>query len=72
MSRLVDARVVAEHLSVPTSWVREQSRANAIPHVRLGRYVRFDLEAVDAWWQGLAAGPSGPARYRKHGPRSTP
>jgi excisionase family DNA binding protein len=69
MSRLVDAPVVAEHLSVPVSWVREQARAENIPHVRLGRYVRFDLEAVDAWWQAMASGaPASAPRYRKHRP----
>jgi excisionase family DNA binding protein len=47
--QLVDAAAVAELLGVPTSWVREQVRAGAIPHVRLGRYVRFDLEDVHRW-----------------------
>jgi excisionase family DNA binding protein len=47
--RLVDAAAIADLLGVPTSWVREQTRAGAIPHVRLGRYVRFDEDAVRAW-----------------------
>jgi excisionase family DNA binding protein len=47
--RLVDARVVADRLGVPESWVRETTRSGAIPHVRLGRYVRYDLEDVGAW-----------------------
>jgi excisionase family DNA binding protein len=68
MSRLVDAPVVAEHLSVPTTWVREQARAENIPHVRLGRYVRFDLAAVDEWWQALQVEPLAAPRYRKHRP----
>jgi excisionase family DNA binding protein len=50
--RLVDAQVVADRLAVPVSWVREQTRSGAIPHLRLGRYVRFDLDDVDAWLAG--------------------
>ena len=47
--RLVDAAAVAERLGVPVSWVRESTRSGAIPHVRLGRYVRFDLDDVASW-----------------------
>jgi excisionase family DNA binding protein len=47
--RLLDAKAVAERLGVPESWVRESARSGAIPHVRLGRYVRFDLADVEAW-----------------------
>jgi excisionase family DNA binding protein len=47
--RLIDAKAVAERLGVPESWVRESARSGAIPHVRLGRYVRFDLADVEAW-----------------------
>jgi excisionase family DNA binding protein len=47
--RLIDAAAVAERLGVPTSWVREQTRSGAIPHLKLGRYIRFDLDDVDRW-----------------------
>jgi excisionase family DNA binding protein len=47
--RLLDAHEVAEWLGVPESWVRESARSGAIPSVRLGRYVRFDLGDVEAW-----------------------
>jgi excisionase family DNA binding protein len=47
--RLLDAAEVAERLGVPQSWVMESARSGAIPHIRLGRYVRFDLEDVEAW-----------------------
>jgi excisionase family DNA binding protein len=61
--RLLDAAEVAEMLAVPTSWVREQTRAGQIPHLRLGRYVRFEREAVLEWLEGQRAGQS-----RKHQP----
>lgn len=47
--RLLSAAEVAERLSVPESWVREATRSGAMPCVRLGRYVRFELQAVEAW-----------------------
>lgn len=47
--RLLDAKAIAERLGVPESWVRETARSDAIPCVRLGRYVRFDLTDVEAW-----------------------
>ena len=54
MSRLVDAQAVADHIGLKLSWVREQTRRKRIPHVPLGRYVRYDLDAIDEWWQSLA------------------
>ena len=50
--RLLDAKEVADRLGVPESWVRESARSGAIPCVRLGRYVRFDLADVEAWLEG--------------------
>jgi len=47
--RLFTAGEIAERLGVPETWVRESARSGAIPHVRLGRYVRFDLGDVEAW-----------------------
>jgi excisionase family DNA binding protein len=64
--RLVDAAVIAELLSVPKGWVLEQARNGVIPHVRLGRYVRFDADEVRAWVASLSSG-GGPS-YRKHRP----
>jgi excisionase family DNA binding protein len=57
--RLLSAAEVGEFLGVPESWVRAQTRrpvGQAIPHLRLGRYVRFDREAVAAWLEGQRAG----------------
>jgi excisionase family DNA binding protein len=65
--RLVDAAVVAERLGVPVTWVREQVRANAIPCVRLGRYVRFDLADVDEWL-ATCKQPGRPVSFRRHAP----
>lgn len=54
---LLDAKQAGELLNVPASWVLAEARANRIPHVRLGRYVRFDAEALEEWWQARVQGP---------------
>jgi excisionase family DNA binding protein len=67
--RLLDAAELAQRWNVPTSWIREQTRAGHIPHIKLGRYVRFRAETVDAW---LAAQEAGGAAWRKHRPLVSP
>lgn len=52
--RLLTAGEVAEMLNVPVSWVYERSREGAMPHVPLGRYVRFDRAKVLAWLEGCS------------------
>lgn len=54
---LLDARGAAELLNVPASWVLSEARANRIPHVRLGRYVRFDAAELQTWWLSRCRGP---------------
>jgi excisionase family DNA binding protein len=56
---LLDAKGAAVLLAVPKSWVLAEARAERIPHVRLGRYVRFDREELLAWVDGS----------RSYGPR---
>jgi excisionase family DNA binding protein len=53
--RLLDADAVAQRLGVPRSWVLESARSGAMPCVRLGRYVRFDLADVEAWLESMQA-----------------
>jgi excisionase family DNA binding protein len=50
--RLLDAKEVADRLNVPVSWVRESTRSGAMPCVELGRYRRYDWQAVEAWLEG--------------------
>jgi excisionase family DNA binding protein len=44
--RLLDAKQLAEHLSIPESWVREQARLGQLPSIKLGHYVRFRLDDI--------------------------
>jgi excisionase family DNA binding protein len=66
--RLVDAQTVAKQLAVPVSWVREQTRSGAMPHVALGRYKRYDLGDVDEWLAACKQ-PGRPITFRRHEPR---
>lgn len=50
---LLTADELAAVLRVRKSWVYAATRSNAIPHVRLGRYVRFRADAIEAWLVAL-------------------
>lgn len=57
VSPLLDATEAGRLLSVPASWVLAEARANRIPHVRLGRYVRFSADDLEEWWRARMRGP---------------
>jgi predicted DNA-binding transcriptional regulator AlpA len=66
--RLLTAAEVADLLGVPESWVaRETRKAEAqgagLPHLRIGRYRRYDQAAVLGWLEGQRGGT-----WRKHVP----
>jgi len=51
----IDSAEFAKRISMTESWVRNQTRSNCsdpIPHVKLGRYVRFEWNSpeLNAWW----------------------
>ena len=48
-SPLVAADQAAKLLGVPPRWLLEQARQQKVPHHKLGRYVRFDLDDLIAW-----------------------
>jgi excisionase family DNA binding protein len=43
---LLTAEEAARVLSLDASWLLKSARENTIPHVRLGKYVRFDPDAI--------------------------
>lgn len=49
--RLVTVQEMAEILRVPRSWLYERTRLNQIPHLKLGRYVRFEPEQVISYFK---------------------
>ena len=48
-SPLLDAEQAAKLLGVPPTWLLAQARKRAIPHHRLGHYVRFDADELIQW-----------------------
>jgi excisionase family DNA binding protein len=46
---LLTAADVAELLAVPESWVREATRQDRLPHIHLGRYIRYHATTIDQW-----------------------
>jgi excisionase family DNA binding protein len=62
--RLLDDAGAAELLNVPKSWVGEAARAGRLPHVKLGRYRRFDRAELLAWVEAQKAGGGGRRRPR--------
>jgi excisionase family DNA binding protein len=53
---LMTVAETAEWLKVPVSWVYERTRKRGrdrIPHIKLGKYLRFERAAVRAWLEGL-------------------
>ena len=47
-NELITVTELAKRLNVPVSWIYRRTRLGqeAIPHVKMGKYVRFDWEAV--------------------------
>jgi excisionase family DNA binding protein len=59
LGRLLTAEEVAEMLQVPRSWVYERTRRRGLerlPHIKLGKYVRFEEGAVQEYLERLKAG----------------
>jgi excisionase family DNA binding protein len=56
-SPLLDSGQAAAILNVPQSWIAAEACTGRIPHVRLGRYVRFNRDELIAWCNGRATGP---------------
>ena len=53
---IIDSAELARRWNVPETWIREYTRCrtqNTIPHIRLGRYVRFAWGSsdLDHWLQ---------------------
>jgi excisionase family DNA binding protein len=46
---LLTVAELCERLNVQPSWVYERTRQDAIPHLKVGRYIRFRLSEVEQW-----------------------
>lgn len=56
-AELLDVKGAAQLLNLPASWIAAEARANRIPHVRFGRYVRYEPDELRAWYRQRARGP---------------
>lgn len=53
---LLTVSEIAAALKVPVSWVYERTRRSGtdrIPHIKLGKYLRFRWSAVRPWLESL-------------------
>jgi excisionase family DNA binding protein len=46
---LIGINELAKKLDVPVSWLYSRTRTNEIPHLKLGKYVRFDESEIWEW-----------------------
>jgi excisionase family DNA binding protein len=56
---LLTVHEVAEFLRVPASWVYERTRRHGrdrLPHVKIGKYLRFRLSDLEAYLETLRRG----------------
>lgn len=55
---LITVQELAKKLNVPVSWVYQRTRfgQEAIPHVRIGKYMRFELNEVVEFFRNRAPG----------------
>ncbi|BDG59924.1 helix-turn-helix domain-containing protein [Caldinitratiruptor microaerophilus] len=63
MARLATAREIAAEYGLRVERVYELARQSLIPHVRVGRSVRFDRLAVERWIE--AGGQALPGGWRR-------
>jgi len=56
---LIDAKAASRLLGVPHTWLLAHARTGKIPHHRLGRYVRFNPDDLQAWLRDTRIEPHG-------------
>ncbi len=59
---------LADRLKVPVSWIYQRTRGRGrdrLPHLKIGKYLRFEEQAVQSWlgrhrhdYQNVASEPS--------------
>jgi len=51
--RLITVEELADKINVPVSWIYQRTRlgTKAIPHVRIGKYIRFNPDEVVAFFR---------------------
>ena len=47
--KLLNVNEIAELLRVPKSWIYSRTSTDEMPHIHVGRYVRFEASEVLGW-----------------------
>src|SRR3972149_10039491 len=55
---LLTPEEVARHFQVNRQWVYERTCRNEIPHIKVGKYLRFQRQEIERWTEGMT-GPEG-------------
>jgi excisionase family DNA binding protein len=48
-NKLLSVKELADRLSMYPSWIYSKTRTGEIPHYKIGKYCRFDLDKVKEW-----------------------
>lgn len=62
---LLTAEEAAIHLRIHTKTLQKLARARIVPCIRMGKYWRFHLSALDAWLREQENDPSQPFRVKR-------
>lgn len=54
--RYLSVEECSELLGVPKSWLYERTRRKKIPHLKLGKYIRFNMEELTTWLEDQRRG----------------
>ena len=51
---LLTPEEVARHFQVNRQWVYERTCRSEIPHIKVGKYLRFQRQEIERWTEGMA------------------
>ena len=51
---LLDVKQLAKYLNVPVSWVYNRAAKHGLPHIKLGKYIRFNMEEVEEYFAEIS------------------
>lgn len=54
MKKLISSKELSDYLGVPLNTIRSWVWMKRIPYLKLGRLVRFDVNAIDLWLKDRA------------------
>jgi excisionase family DNA binding protein len=60
MEKLLNIEELAENLGLDESWIYTKTRTKEIPHIKLGKYLRFSENSILEWLDSHKQGPSIP------------